>query len=108
MKSLIQILMTFAAISMLLTGAALATGGQENEKPDHCSIAGEKMKEAANEFGHGNIGNAAEKIGEAAGAAVECIREKVAAGSANTSALSESKSSSEPKPSSSNNKKDGP
>ncbi len=46
------------------------------DKPDHCKEASDRVKEAADHFGHGDFGTAAEKIGEAAGAARECLRDK--------------------------------
>ncbi len=49
---------------------------QTQEAPNHCKVASEKVKEAANNFGNGNYGSAAENLGEAAAAATLCIREE--------------------------------
>ena len=47
------------------------------QAPDHCKVASDKVKEAANNVGNGNFGTAGENIGEAAAAAALCIRDKV-------------------------------
>jgi hypothetical protein len=46
------------------------------DKPDPCKDVPDKVKEAADHFGHGDFGTAAEKLGEAAGAAFECVRDR--------------------------------
>ena len=50
--------------------------GQSADPPevDHCEVASEKAREAANDFGNGNFGDAAHNAGEAAGAAYECAK----------------------------------
>lgn len=55
---------------------ALSFNSFAQEAPNHCEVAVEKAKEAADNFGNGNFGTAAENLGEAAAAASLCIREE--------------------------------
>lgn len=76
----------FLVAAMLLsTTTLLAQNDQKSsvdkekptaEKTDHCKEAVKETKEAANSFGHGDFGDAAEHAGRAAAAGKMCVQEK--------------------------------
>jgi hypothetical protein len=76
--NLMTLLTAVAAMALLLTAPVSASEHEKVdtwENPDHCANASDRAREAANDFGHANLGDAAEKAGEAAAAGVECAKD---------------------------------
>jgi len=69
-------LVAAATMSLAETDKATGQADTDKDKVDHCEHAVDKAREAANDFGHGNLGDAAAHAGEAAGAAAECAKDK--------------------------------
>lgn len=67
-------------VTMLLFGLGTNMNAQDNQNnsqtDDHCQNASDLLRDAADDFGNGNYGSAAAKLGQSAGAAVMCREQK--------------------------------